>query len=419
MDSKRLIAWHRLITLTLLALALGIAVNTLEPAVLSSRVLELVPERKNAALGFITGAGLVVAMLVQPLFGALSDRTLSPWGRRIPYFLAGSLIILIGMYSVALMPTFLLVLLFTLLFQVGINVVQAPWQALIPDHVPGQQRGTASGIKSAFEILAFILGRRISGALIAQGNPLGAITVTALVLLVCVGLTVWVTRRVELERGQLRSETEPAPWREMFHLPWSEQPAFSWWFINRLVFWGGFIALNTFMIFFLIDVIGMGEDQAYRFFAHLSTVLGLCVLLATLPSGRLADRVGRKPLVMGSGVLATIGTVVLMAGRSTTTLYLAGAMLGLAAGVFLSANWALATDLVPAGESAQFLGIANIATAGGSFLSRFIGALLIEPVNQFTNSQTAGYLWLYGLTLFAFLFGILAVSRIPDQLADS
>jgi len=54
-------------------------------------------------------------------------------------------------------------------------------------------------------------------------------------------------------------------------------------------------------------------------------------------------------------------------------------------GVFNSTNWALATDLVAKGEEARYLGIANMATAGGAALARLIG-----PVIDFFNSQNAG-----------------------------
>src|SRR3989304_326892 len=77
--------WYRLAAVTLFSLALGVVSNTLEPAVLGHKVLELVPDQKNTALGFTTFAGLIVAVAWQPILGAWSDRTRSPLGRRAPY----------------------------------------------------------------------------------------------------------------------------------------------------------------------------------------------------------------------------------------------------------------------------------------------------------------------------------------------
>ena len=47
---------------------------------------------KVGALGWVTGAGAAIAVLVTPLAGALSDRTTSRWGRRLPWLVGGTLL---------------------------------------------------------------------------------------------------------------------------------------------------------------------------------------------------------------------------------------------------------------------------------------------------------------------------------------
>jgi MFS family permease len=164
----------------------------------------------------------------------------------------------------------------------------------------------------------------------------------------------------------------------------------------------------------MIDVVGMAEVQAQRFVGNLSTVIGLVLLIVTLPSGWLADRVGRRPLVAAAGLLAAAGVGVILVVRTPTLIVAAGALIGLGVGVFLSANWALVTDIVPEQEAARYLGIANIATAGGSGLARLLGGAMIDPVNRLAGNSAAGYLGLYGLTLLAFLLGTLAILRLPE-----
>ena len=199
-----------------------------------------------------------------------------------------------------------------------------------------------------------------------------------------------------------------------FAVDWKAHPAFAWWFANRLLFWGGFIALNTFLLFYLIDVVLMAEAEAQQFVGNMSTVIGLVLLVVTLPSGWLADRVGRKPLVAAAGLIAAAGTGMVLLVRTPALITAAGALIGLGVGVFLSANWALVTDLVPEGEAARYLGIANIATAGGSGLARLIGGTLIDPLNRLLGSPSAGYLALYALTMIAFLMAALAITRVPE-----
>lgn len=406
--------WYRLAAVTLFSLALGVVSNTLEPAVLGHKVLRLVPEQKNTALGFTTFAGLIAAVLWQPIVGAWSDRTHSPWGRRAPYFIAGTLLVAACLYAIALAPTFAVVVAGVLLIQLASNTVQGPWQALIPDQVPAGQRGAASGLKAAFDILAFVLGRQVSGRLVAAGSVVGAVSVAAGLFAVVLLLTLVAARERPMV---LPAAPQPMPrvLGHSFAVDWKAHPAFAWWFANRFLFWAGFIALNTFLLFYMIDVVHMAEAEAQRFVGNMSTVIGLVLLVVTLPSGWLADRVGRKPLVASAGLIAAAGTAMVLVVRTPGLITAAGALIGLGVGVFLSANWALVTDLVPQAEAARYLGIANIATAGGSGVARLLGGALIDPVNRLLGSPSAGYRCLYGLTMLAFLAGTAAILRVPEQ----
>ncbi|MCX6071975.1 MAG: MFS transporter, partial [Chloroflexi bacterium] len=266
--------WYRLAAVTVFSLALGVVSNTLEPAVLGHRVLELVPEQKNTALGFTTFAGLLVAILWQPIIGAWSDRTRSPWGRRAPYFIAGTLLVVVCLYAIALAPAFSIVVAGVLLIQMASNTVQGPWQALIPDQVPVRQRGIASGLKAAFDILSFVLGRQISGRLVAAGSTVGAVSVAAGLFAVALILTLVGARERPSTTPVRPVGSTDAVLARSYSIDWKAHPAFAWWFVNRFLFWAGFIALHTFLLFYVIDVIGMREAEAQRFVWDMSTVIG-------------------------------------------------------------------------------------------------------------------------------------------------
>ena len=436
---KRPRIWLRLAGLTLLALGLGMGTNTLDPALLSFKVAELTPENRNTALGLVTAAGLLVATLTQPVVGALSDRTRLPLGRRIPYMVVGTSLAVAFLFVVALAPSIGLLLIGVLAYQFGANTAQAPWQALLPDQLPTSLRGAASGFKSLFEILGFILGRRIASYMVAQGAPQGAVLTASAVLILTMALssvTAWYWRRkhaldslneddrqispdaAALESTEGESSSFPALSQFLQRGNWPR--GFGWWLVNRALFWAAVIALNSFVIFYLVDVAEMTFSEASRLFGDLSVVLGVTLLLITIPAGRLSDKVGRRPILFAACLVAVAGNVILLAGRTRPILILGGAALGLATGVFLSASWALATDLVPRGMAARYLGIANIATAGGSFLARLAGGALIDPINRLTESQEVGYLTLYSLTLIAFAVAAFSVTRLKtDKDRDS
>ncbi|GAI81323.1 unnamed protein product [marine sediment metagenome] len=86
-----------------------------------------------------------------------------------------------------------------------------------------------------------------------------------------------------------------------------------------------------------------------------------------------------------------------------------GAILGIATGAFMSSNWALATDLVPKGEGARYLGLTNLATAGGAALARLIG-----PVIDFLNNYAPalGYRVMLGACFIYMVIGSLLIIKI-------
>ncbi|MCJ7514266.1 MAG: MFS transporter [Anaerolineales bacterium] len=403
--------WMQVAALTSFAVAIGITINTLDPPLLGHRLLDLAPANKNVALGLITLGGLLAAMIWQPVVGALSDRTRTAWGRRLPYLVAGTPIVVIGLLSVVAVPSLGLLLAAVVVTQLGINTVQGPWQALIPDRLPAHQRGRAAGLKSAFEILGFVIGRQLAGQLVAAGQPLLAAAVAGVSM--CIALAI--TARLAAERAAATSVPPVAAGRARQLLPeLRRHPAFAPWFANRLLIWGGFITLNTFLLFYVIDVLGMPQDQAQRYIANLATIIGLMLLLVPLPAGWLADRFGRRPLLVSAGLLASGGTALILVARDPGVLLLAAGVLGLGVGVFLSASWALVTDIVPRADAARYLGVANIATAAGSAVARLIGAALIDPLNRLFGTADGGYLVVYSLALAAFAFGTVIALGIPS-----
>ena len=87
----------------------------------------------------------------------------------------------------------------------------------------------------------------------------------------------------------------------------------------------------------------------------------------------------------------------------------AGSLIGIAGGSFLSVNWALATDLIPSGQSAQYLGLANLASAGGAALARLIGPV-IDFFNSYSNNL--GYTLMLAACFVYFLLASFFIFRL-------
>lgn len=414
--------FFRLLVIVSLGFALTLSSNIQEPGLMTHKVLRLAPDRPNTALGSLGVVGLIVAMLVQPIVGVFSDRVRSRWGRRLPFMLLGAILIAGSLYLLALAPTLWVLVLGILLIQLSSNTLQGPWQALIPDLVPEDQRGTASGLKAMMDILALVVGRAVAGFFFgrvpAWGETAVFMAVSVPVLVFGLGLiftAIWAREKTEVAPESVATESIGAALKKAFSVDWRAHPTFRWWFFNRMLFWGAFIFLNTFLVTYMIGVLKMAEADAQKFVGSLSTIIGLALLLVALPAGRLADKFGRKPLVMGAGLVAFAGTVTLLLAHDRTTIIVGGAVIGLGIGAFLSANWAMITDIVPRAQAARYLGIANIATCLGSGGARLLGGLLIDPLNSALHSTSAGFLTVYSLAALCFLASTLVI--LPLQQA--
>lgn len=413
----------RMLVIVSLGFALTFTSNIQDP-LQAFKSRQLAPDAPNTALGILGFVGLLVAMAVQPIVGVFSDRAHSKWGRRLPFIISGGILISVATFLLAAAPSLWFLFVIVIFSQFSSNLLQGPWQALIPDLVPEAQRGTASSLKAVIDIVAMIVGGAVAGMLLGKVDSWGetavyaaALTPTALYI-ICVTLTaIWAREAPGAVNEQVVSQSVSEALKKAFYVNFKENPVFGWWFANRILFWGAFIAVNTFLINYLIDVIGMSQGDAQSFYGRLKVILGVALVFLALIAGKLADKYGRKPVMLAAGVVALIGAVLLLLVRTQGLLTIAGAVIGMGVGIFLSASWALATDIVPKGEAARYLGIANIATCIGSGMARLLGGVLIDPINRALGSSSSGYFLLFVLTAVFFLASTLVLIPLPTSKA--
>jgi MFS family permease len=190
--------WYDHISVNLFWLALNIrnnSINVFLPYLLVGFVDENV---RNSALGGIRTAGLVIAMLVQPAMGLLSDRSTSRFGRRRPYIFVGVLLDLIFLAMIAFSWDFGSLLVAILLVQFSGNISHGALQGLIPDLVPEDQRGLASGVKGVMELLPLILVSFTIANIVAAGRFRLAVLVAGAGLLAIMLLTMLLVKETPL-----------------------------------------------------------------------------------------------------------------------------------------------------------------------------------------------------------------------------
>jgi maltose/moltooligosaccharide transporter len=111
----------------------------------------------EAALPVLQLAGPITGLLVQPLIGALSDRTDSRWGRRTPYFLFGAVLCAIGLFFMPLSSSLLMAVSMLWILDAGNNITMEPYRAYVSDRLNEDQHQIGFLTQSAFTGLAQML----------------------------------------------------------------------------------------------------------------------------------------------------------------------------------------------------------------------------------------------------------------------
>jgi Na+/melibiose symporter-like transporter len=399
--------------ITVLGFALGALANAMHAIILPMRIQELVGDtQKSTYLGVMTFAGLAVAIFVQPVIGAISDRCGFRWGRRKPFILIGITAALILMLGIASGGGFAGLFIMWCLMQAALNTAQGPYQALIPDLVPHDRRGLASGVKSLLEIAGGVALLRLIGNFMGNYSPGSgghwlwiSLGVLVIALLVTLAVTLFTVKEKSIQ-GKMAM-----PWAsilyESFHFNVKANQGFVLFLISRLLFLMALTTLQTFALYYFQDVVKIANPAQIT--ADLIIAVGIAMLVVVYPAGRYSDKLGRKPILVVCGFLAATGIALIFFFHTYSMILFAGSLIGIAAGAFMSTNWALATDLVPQTEVAKYLGLTNLATAGGAALARLIG-----PVIDYFNGYGGGlgYSVLLGSCFIYFILASLLIWRI-------
>ncbi|MBA7699741.1 hypothetical protein ES703_108443 [subsurface metagenome] len=298
------------------------------------------------------------------------------------------------------------------LLQVSGNTAQGPYQAFIPDLVPEGKRGLASGVKSLLEIvggvaLLYPIAIFMDDYFTGEGNIWLwlALTILGIILLVVVVSTMLLVKEPPA------TGSPKLPLLSILYKPFKinirANRNFIWFLVSRLLVFMAFTTIQQFALNFLRDVIGVTSPATATAQFSITAVIGMLVVV--YPAGYLSDRIGRKPLAITAGLLGALGFAIIFLSHSYGSIIFAAGIIGIALGAFTSTNWALATDLVPKGEEARYLGLTNLATAGGAALARLIG-----PVIDFLNkyAPALGYQVMLGACFTYMVVGSLLIIKI-------
>jgi MFS family permease len=337
------------------------------------------PGEAGRALLFTTIGGAIIAILVQPTIGSISDYTVSRWGRRKPYILIGSVLDIVFLVGIALSNDLLAIAAFITLLQFSSNFAQGPFQGYVPDLVPAPQVGLASALVGLFQILGNISGVAIGALAIATRQyELGLISLGVVELVTMLAVFAGV------REGRTPKSRQGRSWLSIAGEAWGtdilRERSFLWLVGSRLaILMAGGVLVNL-AAFYLSRSHSLSEEQTGGAYLVMTGLVAIGTVLSVVPSARISDRIGRKKVIYASCVLAAAGLGVVAWAPSLPMAYVGVTLYGISAGIFLAVDWALMTDIIPKASSGRYMGMSNVATASAGVLAVAIGGTLMDLV---------------------------------------
>lgn len=352
-------------------------------------------ETNLSIIGFVTG---IFALLSTPLWGALSDRTSSRWGRRTPWMAGGTLVVGVSLAATGFAQTLPALLLTWVAMQTAINAVISPLSAAVPDHVPEAQRGLVSGWYGFAYTLAVVAGTGIGTAATAVwpgtlGITMGYLLCAAacVVAMLPFLLTRWETPRRPVDRTPFRI----ADLVDCYRIDIRRYPDFGWAWLTRFL-----VTLSTatalfYLFYYLQDEVGLTRDDALTGSGLrvsdgvliLTAVYAVSVFATVVVSGVISDRLGkRRVFVSVSAVFIAVAALLLAVAPGFPVVIVAAVILGLGTGVFTAVDFALVTQVLPeATSNGRDIGIINLAIGLPNVISPVIAALMVNHLGGYAG----------------------------------
>jgi MFS family permease len=328
--------------------------------------------------GLVLGVGGLAAVIAGPLAGALSDRTRGAFGRRRPWALGGVALGALSLVAIAFAQGPWAVGIAWIGVSVGVAAASAAFTALIADQLT-TQRGTASAAVSSSQALGIVAGVGVI-VLLGLGVVAGYLLLAGLLAVI----------------GVIAALLLPDPPAPANHLPAPRRPLrerfaalrdrdFAWMLAGRFVVNLGNALGTGLLLFFLLYGLERAPDTAEDELLLLIVVYTVFVVAASVVTGTLSDRSGRRiGYVVVSAMVQGAASLLLALAPSFETTFVAAALLGTGYGAFMSVGLALGADLLPnEADHARDLGFVNVSASLGQLLGPLIGAGLVAAVGGF------------------------------------
>ena len=379
----------------------------------------LVPgDSVGTSLAILAGMTFVFSFFIQPTVGSISDYTTSRWGRRKPYIVVGATLDAVFLIGIGTANTFAALAAFVVLLAISTNVARGPFQGYVPDMVPGPQVGFGSALVGLMQVVGNIVGFGLAALANIEGNVALALAAVATIEIVTMISVV-----IRVPNGPPARSREGRSWRSIAAETWGtdilRQKSYVWLLASRLLVLMGGASLVNFIVLYLADAQGLTQREIGSAQLTILAAVAISSMAAIIPSARISDRIGRKPVIYVSAMLGALSLTIAAVAPNVAVATVAAALFGASQGTFLAVDWALMTDIIPKASAGRYMGLSNVATQSSTTIAVVIAGLLLDAIARTSLGIGTGERLILVVGVAYFIAGALALRPVvePDRSA--
>lgn len=392
---------------------------------LSGQVKEIVPGGEaNTWWGRIVMVGALWAMIGPGLFGWLSDQCRSRFGRRRPFIAIGGALTTIALLFLGAADQIWMFFAGYLLLQVADDIGTGPYSAIVPEFVPEENRGRASGVMGLLKLIAQLVAAVVG---VMFGSSVMTIYgIMAGLNIVCAVWVLYVIRAEPPYRGEkLELSGTVANRIRTFWRPFGN-PDFRWVWITSFLNAFGFYMILVYLRFYLSDKVLPQLDGPTGITAELASdplkatilvaiIISIVGAIASVVAGRMADQRGRKRIVVTAGWIMFLSLIPFALVPNYWLIVALAVPFGVGYGAYLSSDWALVSDVLGQDEGfGRNMGLWQMSVATPQVISGGLG-WLVDTLNRQWSGQYYGYTVIFIIASFGFLLGSTLIRRVKGS----
>lgn len=387
--------------------------------------------------GLIWLAGPFTGMIVQPLIGAMSDRTNTKFGRRRPYLLGGALLASIALWifpnsghvidvigktiglNFPLWAGLLFAAIMIWIIDASINIVQGPYRALVPDIVPARQFSIANSYISLAIGLGSVIAAGTAPFLRWAFNYQMSIPAQFIMAALAFSLSVIWTCVTIKESGKCTLNEEKESKRQGFCATLADffklSPEVVKISIMQFFTWFGVMCMMIFftqysvhMLFGVPDLTSVPEafKKAYEnstligtnFSSICFSIFNLVCFLFAIPVGILSSKYSNKKVHIIALIIMFFAFLAMAFLHNPKLVALCMAIAGIGWASLLALPFAMLSKYIKPGTEGSVMGIFNIFIAGPQVFVCTLVAWFISKC-EFHVTNGVNYHWEYSFII--------------------